>query len=83
MAETSEEARQNFAEKVRSLYLDHFGIDAVADDGEPAMLGSVLLVMEGNHLDGETSLHTFYAGSLNACKGMAWRFLNDEYEDDE
>jgi hypothetical protein len=76
-----EATRLEFAEKIRALYLEHFGGDAFqgTDNDEPAALGAVLLLMEGEHLDGRTSLHTFHASSYTTCKGMAWRFLNDDF----
>lgn len=78
----SEPLRQGFAAKVRALYLEHFGDDAFAgiDNDEPAALGTLLLMMEGEHLDGTTSFHTLYAGSYSTCKGLAWRFLNNDHE---
>lgn len=78
----TDELRLAFAQKVRDLYIDHFGEDAAVDE-EPAVLGPILLMMEESRLDGETNLHTFWAGSYNSCKGMAWRFLADDFRVEE
>lgn len=77
--------RTEFADKVRTLYLEHFGEDALqgTDEGEPISLGALLLQIEADYLDGERGLITLYDGSYNACKGMAWRFLNDDYRDNK
>lgn len=76
--------RQEFADKVRALYLDHFGDDALKDanDGEPATLGAMLIQIETHFLDGETGMVTFHDGSYNSVLGMATRFVLNDYRDD-
>lgn len=73
-----------FAEKVRVLYLEHFGEDAfsVIEGDEPAVIGTVLVLMEAQHLDGETSFTALYDGSYNAAIGMAARFSHGSQEDE-
>lgn len=80
-----DQSRRDFADKVRHLYLEHFGEDAYKglDGGEPVALGSVLLQIEAQYLDGETSMITLYDGSLSTCIGMAYRFANERHRDDD
>lgn len=77
--------REEFIDKVRSAYLEVFGEDPFdgTDDGNPAALGTVLVLFESQYLDGGTGIITLYEGSYNACKGMAWRFLDNDYRSDE
>lgn len=81
----SAETRSEFADKVRALYLEVFGEDALkgTEDGEPVSLGALLVQIEADYLDGESGLITVYDGSYTTCKGMAWRFLNDDFRDDD
>lgn len=81
----SAEMRSEFADKVRALYLEVFGDDALkgTDDGEPVNLGALLVQIESNYLDGDSGLITVYDGSYTTCKGMAWRFCADDFRDDE
>lgn len=67
---------EQFAEKVREAYLEVYGEDPFNDpevDKEPFTLGTVLVCIEANHLDGDHSSIVNYEGSCMAALGLAVR----------
>ena len=82
-----DEQRQAFTEKVKQLYVEHFGDDAFmdTDDGEPVLIGPLLLLMEQTYLSGETGIIVLYTGSYNSTVGMAQRYVVNamDYRSDE
>ena len=67
---------EQFAEKVRAAYLEVYGNDPFDDPEagrEPFTLGTVLVCIEADHLDGDHSSIVNYEGSRMAALGLAVR----------
>lgn len=72
---------KQFIAQVQRLYLDNFGDDIAEENGEPFTLGTTLVSMEANHVDGGSTTIFLYDGSLLVALGLlsrAKRFLGDD-----